>query len=319
MSATTATIIRSRDAITHQPTAIAIGMFDGVHTGHKAVIQRALDAARTNHWRAAVLTFANHPQTLLSKTPPRLLSSFEERANYLSELGIDTIIALPFDEKMQCLGAQTFVNNLLNEEIGARHIAVGYDFCFGQNREGNGDTLKLLAKAHQANVTIVEPVKVDGQIVSSTVIRKLLNFGDVQDAHQLLGRPYELTAPVVKGHQRGRQLGFPTANLDMTSLTGRVIPGTGTYAGRATLNNKRYPAVCNIGISPTFNDGHVVERVEIHLLDFSQPVDFYGQPLSFAFTHRLRDEHTFDSKDALIKQITTDCQQARILLQAATV
>lgn len=309
-------VCQHRSDITAAPTAVAIGMFDGIHAGHQQVLQQALDVAQTHGYRSAVLTFSNHPQTVLSATPPRLLSTLAERLALLEAMGVELVAALPFNHEMQCLGAQSFVQNLLAQELGARHVAVGYDFCFGVNREGNGDTLKTLAQQYEMGVTIVPPVRVEGQIVSSTVIRKLLTFGDVATAAQLLSRFYQLTAPVISGLKRGRQLGFPTANLCMDALALRAMPGVGTYAGWAELSGERYPAVCNIGLSPTFTQDALPERVEVHVLGYTG-ADFYGAPLTFAFTHRLRDESRFNSVDALTAQIQLDCDKARLLYQAA--
>ncbi len=292
-----------------RPQAVAIGMFDGVHVGHRQVLHSAYQQAASQGYGPAVLTFSNHPQTLLSQTPPRQLSTLEERLAIFKQVGMQAVWAVPFDETFREISAYDFVNDLLARQLQVKHVSVGYDFCFGNGREGNGDVLKHLCADAGITVDVVEPVRAGGQIASSTLIRKLLTFGAVEEAATLLARPYSVSAPVITGRKQGRTLGFPTANVDMTALTHRALPGIGTYAGWACLNGQVYLAVCNIGLAPTF--GHSLnEQMEIHMLDYSGP-EFYGETIAFAFTHRLRNEQKFESKAALVEQITADCDQAR--------
>lgn len=308
-------------------TSVAIGMFDGVHVGHRSVLASARNQALSHApvMRSGVLTFSNHPQTLLSQTPPRQLSTLAERLALFQQLGMDAVWAVPFDEAFRDISATDFVNEWLVNRLNVGHVSVGYDFCFGRGREGNGDVLKHLC--HQAGITVevVAPVRACQQIASSTLIRKLLTFGDVDTAAALLERPYSLMAPVVQGLQRGRTLGFPTANLDTKALQGRLLPGIGTYAGWSCVlpaGEKEktpvvWPAVCNIGFAPTFGDV-LTEQIEVHVL--GQPDlspyggSLYGHTLGFAFTHRLRDEQFFDGPEALVAQIQRDCDTALSVL-----
>lgn len=307
-------------------SACAIGMFDGIHTGHVMVLENALREARLRHIPSVVVSFANHPQFLISQTPTQLLSSLEERLSSFEALGFDHAVILDFNEWLKNLSADAFIQQLLKEHLGVQSVTVGYDHRFGKNRAGDGDMLKRAGREYGFDVQIIDPVRTlinapelrldfpvslqerleqpGGQIVSSTLIRKLLAYGDVEQANRLLGHPYHLIGPVESGYQRGRQLGFPTANLAIDAH--RLIPGNGTYGGYATLNQHTYSAVCNIGLSPTFGD-QTRKRVEVHLLGYDGPA-FYGDILKMVFLYKIRDEQAFPSVDALIRQIQQDCR-----------
>lgn len=302
-----------------KPSIFCLGTFDGVHTGHKVVMDSALRYGHIHHLSTGVFTFSNHPQSVLSSTPPQLLSSFEERLAHFEAMGFHQVVCPPFDESLKNITAHNFLTSILRDTLHARAITIGYDFCFGQNRQGNG--LYLKQEGLEQGIThteIVEPVKVNDQIVSSTLIRKLLNYGDVQQANTLLGQSYTLKASIIKGKQNGRQLGFPTANLDTLQLKQhhRLIPAVGTYCGWGTIKNTPYMAVANIGYSPSVNGGTAQPRVEVHLLNYDGPQECYGESLEFSLVHRLRDEQTFNSLEALTTQIKTDTHQARQLLSS---
>ncbi len=293
-------------------SACAMGMFDGVHLGHRMILENAIRRAKIMGIPSVVFSFANHPQTLLAQTPTQVLSNLEERLAQFESLGFDHALILDFTPGLRELSAETFIQDILVNTLHVEHVTVGYDHRFGENRSGNGELLKELGEVHGFEVDIIQPVKVaipenQHQIVSSTLIRKLLSYGDIHQANQLLGRPYSLTGPVIQGFQRGRQLGFPTANLSIES--NHLVPALGTYSGMANLKGKDYVAVCNIGHAPTFEESTALPRIEVHLLDYSGP-DFYGAHLTFAFTQRLRQEMTFPTVDALIAQIHKDCEQA---------
>ncbi|MDH4378966.1 MAG: riboflavin biosynthesis protein RibF [Vampirovibrionales bacterium] len=307
------------------PKAMALGTFDGVHAGHKAVLQSALHQAHVLGVAPTVWTFANHPQSVLSHTPPKLLTTLEERLTLMEAMGFTDAYVIPFDDAVRTITPEDFLTDWLYERCEARSLSVGYDFCFGRNREGNSQTLTQWGQQNTVGIHIIPPVMANlhqgDLIVSSTVIRKLVTFGDVEQARQLLERPYTLTAPVVEGFQRGRKLGFPTANLCMTTLMNhhRVLPALGVYAGWAAMEGHSTPlmAVANMGLSPTFETITPAERLEVHLLEAPIGLDLnilYGQTLSFAMTHRLRGEHIFSSVDALKTQIALDCDAASQLL-----
>ncbi len=297
---------RSASTINLPASACAIGMFDGIHIGHVMVLENALREARILGVPSVVVSFANHPQSLISRTPTQLLSTLEDRLAAFERMGFDYALILDFDEWLKGLSAEDFIQIILMERLGVKSVTVGYDHRFGKNRTGDGDLLKLTGQQQGFEVQIIDPVRTadGGQIVSSTLIRKLLTYGDIEQANQLLGHTYRLSGTVEQGLQRGRQLGFPTANLKIPAS--QVVPANGTYGGTAVLNNQPYIAVCNIGLSPTFND-QAQKRVEVHLLGYSGP-DFYGEALQFTFLHRIRDEIQFPTADALIAQIQKDCQ-----------
>jgi riboflavin kinase/FMN adenylyltransferase len=281
-------------------------MFDGVHLGHRMVLENAIREAHILNVPSVVFSFADHPQRLLSKTPTQLLSSLDERLEQFEALGFHYALILDFNEELQQLSPQTFVDKILVETLNAKHVTVGYDYRFGKDKAGNGEVLTALGFDNGFDVSIIEPVKrsENSQIASSTLIRKLLTFGDVSGANQLLGRVYRLSGEVTHGFQRGRQLGFPTANLQPP--INRIVPAVGTYGGFAFLNDRTYPAVCNIGHSPTFDGGTPVPRIEVHLLQYTGE-ECYEETLTFAFHERIRDEMSFSSKEALIAQIEQDC------------
>jgi riboflavin kinase/FMN adenylyltransferase len=307
-------VCRSIASIKLPASACAIGMFDGVHVGHVMVLENALREARLMGIPSVVVSFANHPQTLISRTPTQLLSALEERLAVFEQLGFDYALILDFDEWLKNLPADEFIQLILRQHLGVRSVTVGYDHRFGKNRAGDGEMLKAAGAQAGFDVQIIDPVRISdgGQIVSSTLIRKLLAFGDIEQANTLLGHPYSLTGLVEQGLQRGRQLGFPTANLTIDPH--RLIPANGTYGGLAVLDHRTYYAVCNIGLSPTFGD-QLQKRVEVHLLGY-EGGEFYGRPLQMQFLHKIRDELKFPSVDALVQQIRQDCHTVQIKLAA---
>lgn len=310
--------IRSIQDIQLHASACAIGMFDGVHVGHQLVLENALREAKIRHIPSVVVSFANHPQFLISQTPTQLLSTLEERLQAFEAMGFEHALILDFDDWLKNLTAEAFINLILCEHLGVQSVTVGYDHRFGKNRAGDGEMLKATGIEKGFEVQIIEPVKTlaktasespesSGQIVSSTLIRKLLAYGDIEQANTLLGHAYHLSGTVEPGMQRGRKLGFPTANLalEIPMNAHRLIPANGTYGGHAILNGQRYLAVCNIGLCPTFGD-QSAKKVEVHLLNYDGP-DFYNQTLEMTFSHKIRDEQKFPSVDALITQIQHDC------------
>jgi riboflavin kinase/FMN adenylyltransferase len=280
-------------------------MFDGIHVGHRMILENALRQARQHQAHSVVFSFANHPQVLISQTPTQLLSSLEERLAAFEAMGYTDALILDFTPELKNLSAADFVKTILVDHLAVRSVTVGYDHRFGAGRLGDGAFLTQCGQSYGFDTQIIDPVRVGDQIVSSTLIRKLLSYGDLEQANRLLGREYALEGPVEEGLQRGRQLGFPTANLAIPSQ--RLIPATGTYGGTAVVLGEAYPAVCNIGLSPTFGD-QTAKRVEVHLLGYTGDA-FYGESVRFYFSRRLRDERKFPSAEALIEQIRRDCAE----------
>lgn len=291
---------------------LTIGKFDGLHLGHRALLRAMIARARALGRPAAVYTFDRHPAAVLA--PARTLPQLMTRAQLeqgLAECGVDVLIVEPFTKALAALSPDAFVASVLEGRIAPREIFVGRDFRFGQDRQGTEETLRALAAASGVSVEVIPQVLAAGADVSSTRIRALLATGDVEEVTACLGRPYVVWGRVVRGAQRGRQLGYPTANL---ALENELAPATGVYATRVRrLGRDGVPAdpvlasVTNVGTRPTFAGQDVT--VETYLLDFDG--DLYDQRLEVAFTHRLRDERRFPGPDALRAQIAADVEQAR--------
>jgi riboflavin kinase/FMN adenylyltransferase len=294
------------------PVVLALGVFDGVHLGHQAVIGRAVAVARQEGLPAAVLTFVEHPRSVLRPDlPVPLLTTWREKRERMAALGVDHVIGAHFTPALAQLEAEDFVRRILVERLAAAHVVVGYNFRFGHKAAGGPDLLARLAGDLGYGFEVVAPQVSDGVPVSSSEIRRLLATGGLEGGNRLLGYPYLLTGLVVGGDQRGRRIGFPTANLHVDER--KLLPCFGVYAGFAQWAGERRPCVVNVGIRPTFDSPQL--RVEAHILDFAG--DLYGQTLSLSLGRYLRGERVFPSVDELVKQIRADVKQARsVLLQA---
>jgi riboflavin kinase/FMN adenylyltransferase len=283
-----------------QGRAVAVGTFDGVHLGHRGVIQNALDWGRAHDALACVVTFHPHPlQVLRPDQPPRLLTASGVKADLIEDLGVDELLMVPFTQAFSELAAEDFCEEVLAAALGARHVSVGENFHFGY--QARGDASMLQARP-EFETTIVPLVEHDGNPVSSSRIRDLLVSGEVKGATELLGAPFVLEGTVVSGDARGRSLGVPTANVKPREEM--LVPAAGIYAGRMLER----PAAVSVGVRPTFEqDGELL--VEAHLIDFDG--DLYGQEVRVAFLERLRDELRFDSTDDLVEQMRRDIQRVR--------
>lgn len=295
-------------ATPQQPTYLAIGSFDGVHRGHQAILAQLVAAARRDAARAAVLTFFPHPARLIQGITGRYyLNTVPDRVQLLADQGIDLIITQPFDADVRQMRAATFVEQLITH-LDMRQLWGG-DFAFGYQREGDIPFLQQLGKRRGFSVHIADGMTVwNGRLVSSSRIREGIDKGDIDDVNGCLARPYALSGVVSSGDQRGRTIGFPTANLAVWEEL--LLPGNGVYATYAWLNGQRYLAATNVGVRPTVNGRD--RTVETHLLDFN--ADIYDQTLRLEFIKRIRPEKKFASLDALKAQIHADVTQIRQLL-----
>ena len=298
-------------------SSVALGMFDGVHLGHIEIINKAKEYSKEKSLTSVVATFSNHPHTEITGQAPKLLSTFEERTSLIEKLGIDTIFALDFDSKLRHLSAQDYFTKILIDCLNAKFISVGYDHKFGFNQEGTTDKLKEWGDKFRIKVHVNSPVNIHEEPISSTRIRKNLSAGQVKSASILLGRNYSISGKVTQGLKRGTELGFPTANLMVTSNL--IVPGIGVYAGYTILNGetKRLPSVINIGHCPTFKEGTSEIKVESHILDFPYK-ELYNKKIKIEFVERLRDEKKFNSKEELIDQIKKDCEEGRRILRVTS-
>jgi riboflavin kinase / FMN adenylyltransferase len=282
---------------TPRPRRIAVGEFDGVHVGHRAVIAG----------NDTVLTFEPHPMAVLRpEAAPKLLTSLELKSELLAGLGVKELVILPFDEHFARQSGREFIDSVLVERLGATHVSVGTNFRFGHSAVG---TTALLADDPRFQAHVVPLVECDGEVVSSSRIRRFVADGQVEQAAELLGQPFRLRGEVVPGDRRGRDLGFPTANL--VPDPGLACPGNGVYACRVG----DHVAAVNVGVRPTFGAGQAL-LVEAFLLDFSG--DLYGQVLTVEFVRRLRGEERFAGADALIAQMGRDVERSRELLGSTT-
>jgi riboflavin kinase / FMN adenylyltransferase len=311
------------------PTAIALGNFDGIHCGHRRVIEPVLlandlvlpggaaaDLRPTSRLLSTVVSFSPHPREYFSQQALPLLTPLNERALLLEAMGIDQLVLLPFDRELASLTPAAFVHEILIGRLQAQKINVGEDFRFGHRRSGTAQDLKKLATAQDLEVNIISLLTLQGERISSTAIRQALHKGDLAAANRMLGRPYFLVGPVIMGQQLGRTLGFPTANLQVPPE--KLLPLTGVYAVRlsaAGLNDGMpLDGVMNLGHRPTVGGQHLT--VEVHALEWSG--DLYGQILKVELLDYIRPEQKFSSLDALKQQITADCDVARQLLISAT-
>ncbi len=289
---------------------LTIGSFDGVHRGHQELLRRFLQGAQEAGAPAVVLTFFPHPiEILRGPLESYYLSSPEQKTARIAELGLDALIVQPFDEAFSQTSAHEFLG-LLKEQLGFERLWVGHDFAMGHGREGNVEYLRAHQEEFGYQLEVLEAVRIEGEVVSSSRIRAMLEAGDVEQATHFLGRPFALDGEVVMGAKRGRQLGIPTANISVWPK--RVAPKQGVYACRAWLGEQSWGAVTNIGLRPTFEEGLQAPVVEAHLLDY-EGGEFYGQELRLEFLARLRDEQKFDGVEALKAQILQDIDAARIL------
>jgi len=296
----------------HQGSVVTIGTFDGIHPGHRALIDSLLAHGRRLGRPAMMLTFEPMPREYLAAAnPPARLTSWRERWRVLQRTGLSTVLQLKFDQKLRCVSGEAFTR-LLADQLNARAVVIGHDFKFGRNGEASAPMLGEAGRRLGFEVAVVEPVLIDGERVSSSAIRAALAAGDLKHATRLLGRPYSMVGRVVRGQQLGRDLGFPTANL---RLGRKRTPLQGIFAVRVHgidgLPNA--PGVASLGTRPTV--GGTVPLLEAHVFDYSG--DLYGREIEVEFVSKLREEVCFASLDELVVQMNEDAAQARAVLSEA--
>jgi len=294
-------------------TVLTLGNFDGVHLGHQAIIRTAVERARATGGQAVALTFEPHPLAVLApERAPALIQPLHDRLALVRDLGTDVAVLQRFTRRFAAMEPEAFVRDFLLAHVDLRHVVVGDNVSFGRNRAGTDATLRTLGASLGFGVEVVGPVTLsgapDGERVSSTRLRELLQQGDMPGARRLLGRPFTLRGRVVTGERRGRTLGFPTANLHLRPHL--VLPPDGVYAARVAAGGRMHAGVLNIGLRPTFNGRR--RTIEVHLLDFA--ADLYGQWLVVQIVERLRGETTFAGPEALRQAIAADIARARSVL-----
>ncbi len=297
------------------PVFTAIGVFDGVHFGHQAVISASAIAAKAAGGTPVVVTFDPHPAKVLRPDEaPHLLTATQHKIALIRDLGVEHLLVVHFDRQFAATPPEEFVRQLVDHAKPLRQICVGHEWSFGKNREGNLQLLKKLGGEHGFEVVGIKPVAVnDGTVVSSTAIRAAVEAGDFARAAEMLGREYTILGTVKKGAQLGRQLGFPTANLSAHS---EQFPPNGVYAAEARLGGATFRGVANLGFRPTIAEGKPERLLELHLFDLNR--DIYGEDVELRFGRYLRPEQKFESVEALTAQIARDVEQARKINERAT-
>jgi riboflavin kinase/FMN adenylyltransferase len=295
----------------HGPLFLAIGVFDGMHLGHQAVISTSAEHARSVNGTPVVVTFDPHPEKVLRPaSAPHLLTATQHKIGLIRDLGVGHLLIIAFDKQFAATEPEDFVHQLVKHSKPLREICVGHEWAFGKNRRGNLELLKKLGARFDFGVVGIPPVTVNGEIVSSTTIRQAVEAGDLRKAAAMLGREYTILGTVVRGDDLGKKIGFPTANL---SAHNEQFPPNGVYFAQAMLDGVIYPGVVNLGYRPTVSsEKHRV--LEIHLFDFDR--DIYGSDLEVRFVRYLRPEKKFESVDMLARQIALDVKQARDLAAA---
>jgi riboflavin kinase/FMN adenylyltransferase len=291
-------------------SVVSIGVFDGLHLGHAAILQRLRDAAREHRLPAVAITFWPHPRSVLRGEAPRHILSLEHRLELLGQQGVQEAVVIEFSPAFAAVEPEEFVEQLLVRRLGCRELVIGHDTAIGHARRGDADFLAEAGRHYGFRVVAVGGVSVNGEVVSSTGIRQAIAEGDLPRAQRLLGRPVSLLGTVVAGDGRGSTLGFPTANLEVTS---EAFPPLGVYAVRARTAQGELPAVMNYGLRPTFHQDALHGVFEVHVLD-RKDLQLRGQPMEVQLVEQLRREKKFDSVEALRAQIAKDCEAARAVL-----
>lgn len=302
------------DKVQRDPkTVLTVGTFDGVHAGHKVLVNRVIDLAEKEDARSVIVTFDPHPRDIINpgEAGIKLLSSLDERSELLADLGVDEMVVIPFDRDFSLLTSEEFVRDIIWKKIGVSSFVIGYDHQFGRNREGTIETVQDLGRELGFNTHVVSKQEVGDKTVSSTAIRHAIHDeGNMELAATFLEKHYILNGTVIHGDKRGKEIGFPTANIKSQNEK-KVIPKNGVYAVWVRYENSYYKGMMNIGERPTFNGNSIV--LEVHILDFKR--DIYGKDVQLQFVKRMRDEQQFKGKKELKNQLKKDEKAIRSVLE----
>lgn len=291
-------------------TAVALGNFDGVHKGHQMLIRECVVAAREKGLAPSVFTFTNHPvNEIAGRTVIKNIMTFEEKAQQLEELGVENLFSLTFDDAIRMKSSEEFVKDILVDCFHARHAVCGFNYHFGYKAEGDADRLQELGRTFGFGVTVVPEIRINGNTVSSTLIRQVIDEGRIDEYTDYTGRLYCIDGKVVQGRHLGRRIGFPTVNLSLD--TSEAFPMNGVYITLTTVNGKKYHSITNVGNKPTV--GEFAKNAETHIFNFSG--DLYGQEVRIEFIRLLRPERKFDSLEELQHEIHQNCLQAQEFFQ----
>ncbi len=294
----------------YPPIGLTIGNFDGVHVGHRQLLKKIRKFCHDKQHLFVVVTFVPHPHKILHPDKDHfLLNSYEQRRTLLRDLGVDILVEMNFTRDFSTLSPQDFLSKYLLSYPNLKDFYLGYDFAFGANKEGGHDLVSSICKPYGVDIEIQPKFEFHGKIVSSSLIREKLSSGRIDEVESLLQRPFHLEGVVVKGEGRGKKIGFPTANIQVSRDL--IVPQKGVYVTRTIYNDMTYNSVTNIGNNPTFKDSPQI-HIETHMLDFD--TDIYGEVLDIQFLHKLRDEKKFPTVNDLIIQIKHDVTEAKSYL-----
>ncbi len=298
--------------INNRNTAVGLGNFDGLHIGHMALINTLIRESKLNDWNSIVYTFTKHPENILRKKLfTTLLTTVGKKVELLSETPLTYLFFDEFDETLSRMKPEDFVRNVLVNKLGIRLAVVGFDYRFGYRGQGDTKILKEFGKTYGFKVIIIPPIKIQDEIVSSTLIRSMVAKGNMNKVFELLGRHYSITGVVQKGRSIGNKMGFPTANIHPEEYL--TLPSYGVYVTKTTVENKQYESITNVGLNPTF-EGVDRVSVETNIFDFNQ--DIYGKKIEVHFIKKIRGEKKFNDKNELAEQIRRDVLKAREIICA---
>lgn len=287
-------------------TAVALGNFDGIHIGHQNLIKTMVYKARKMDLKPSLLLFKEHTKTVLNENSPKYITSIDQKIKIAKKLGVELVYIIDFDKKLMKLSPDEFVKKILVKKIKSKLVVVGYDYRFGYKASGDASYLEKLASKYDFEVKIIDPIKNNGIIVSSSNIRELIKEGKVEKVETQLRRPYSVLGKVIRGDNRGHKLGFPTANIEL--IDNYVIPKNGVYKTYTKIDGKVYKSATNIGYNPTFNKKRKLLKFETHILDFKK--DIYGKIIEISFKKFLRDDIKFNNVEDLIDQLKLDIKEA---------
>ncbi len=309
-----AELVYLKDVKCDPDSVVTVGTFDGVHAGHRAIMDTLVRKAKEREARSVVVTFDPHPREIIDPRDDgiKLLTTLQERREILEELGIDRMVVIPFDRDFSLLSSEEFVRNIIHQKIGVQEFVIGYDHHFGRNREGTIETIEELGRELGFDAYVVSKKEVGAKTVSSTAIRKALSEeGDVEQAASFLQRPYRLNGMVIHGDKRGHKIGYPTANIRPQDNR-KIIPRDGVYAVKLRFEGEWYGGMMNIGTRPTFEGSD--RTLEVNIFDFDEEI--YGREVQVRFLRRIRDEMKFDGVEALKEQLAKDKESALEIIAA---
>ena len=306
-------IYKSLDKLNlYEKTSVALGNFDGIHIGHREIFRAALDAAKDHDLKSLCFTFSNHPFNFILRRDDgdpdavKLICTEEEKIALIEEMGFDILVNVPFDEKIMTMHAHDFFNGIVMEKLNAGYVSVGFNYTYGARAMGKPDTLRAECEAAGIGVSIHDAVIVDGEVVSSTLIREMISTGNMEMTAKLLGRPYSFSGTVSHGKRLGSRMGIPTINIPAPAR--QMLPPNGVYFSRIQIDDHIYNSVSNIGVNPTVSDDSKQKVIETNIFDFDE--DAYGKDIIVYFDHFSRGERKFRDKEELFTQIARDCENA---------